>query len=129
MGEFIITNKCCQCGDCCKPPIIPLKMCKTNNVIDGDLYCDFIEKRADGKFYCKWIVLAKETDATLEISKAVDSAIITSDIKDTLDMSDEQALFCTRNMHFPDSTSGRRTIAQGLVPNCSVTFEEVKDGD
>ena len=126
---YQLTGSCSQCGQCCKASFInKRKMCLKNNVIDEELYCDFIEKRADGKFYCSMIVERLRVDSTLTISKELDVELITSDIKTKIGMSDEQAIWCCRNMHFPDPNVERwRKVLDDKekygVPNCTFSYE------
>ena len=102
MAEYKLTGYCCQCGQCCRAGFVHKRMCLNKNIIDGVQYCDFLEKRIDGKFYCPLVEKVKEFDETFSISKSIDPSIITPIMRTSLDMTDEQVKWTCSVMHFPD---------------------------
>lgn len=129
MTEYTLTGNCCQCGQCCKASFISKVLCQNNNIIDGELYCDFIEKQPDGKFYCQMIVLAKTADETIDISQVLDPAVITSTMRTELDMTDKQAEYCCGVMAFPDlnvQERWKRVLDEKekyKIPKCTFSYE------
>ena len=121
------TGHCGQCGDCCRAAYISPVMSQENNIIDDIQYCDFVRKE-DGVFICSLIEKLKLVDELVDIGSVVDSKLVTADIKTDLAMSDEQVLWCTGEIDYPNPLRDNHCPpchnVQEMHPNCTYFIEE-----
>ena len=102
--SYIREGYCSQCGQCCRAFFISKKMVTQNNVIDGELYCDFVEKRIDGKFYCLLVEKLKLINPDIDIGSTVSKELVTTEMKEAISMDNEQADWCVGELAYPDPT-------------------------
>ena len=100
-----------------------------NNVIDGELYCDFIEKRPDGKFYCLLVEQLKLADESIDIGAAVNKSLATTAVKEALEMSDLQANWCMGELDYPNHEKENHTPPRHNIqkrhPKCTYRMKKV----
>ena len=103
-------------------------MCKTNNVIDGELYCDFVHKEPDGKFVCALVEKLKLADEGIDIGATVDKNLATPALKTAIGMSDVQADWCLGELDYPNPKVSAHTPPNHIIhdkhPLCTYRMVE-----
>ena len=135
MGEktYSIKGECVFCGDCCKGDMVDATMCRTNNIINGILYCDCTYQKPDKTFCCKLIdeIIKYEP---VSISQSFDGTLISDDVKIASGLDKEQADWCLRVMAFPNFEAEgleKRLVTSWIthlktrnkIPNCGFSLE------
>lgn len=127
-AKYVQTGYCSQCGQCCRAGFINKIMCLENNFIDGVQYCDFVERKEDGKFYCLLIIEQQKADAEFDISKEADEKDISPEVRVLVGMTDEQIKYCCSVLPFPaPSNSTWRMYLRHKdrfgISKCTFSFE------
>ena len=132
MTEYGLTGYCCQCGQCCKTSFLSKIMSQHNNIIDGEQYCDFVEKREDGLFYCPLVEKRKEVDEDFSIGCSLAAIQIATTTTELVGMSMQQLEYCCDVMPFPDPNvkeRWKRTLdnkEKHRIPNCTFDYEVIE---
>lgn len=113
-----LEGQCNSCGDCCKYPVVAENMATAK--VGDEYWCRFLRKKLDGTFACTIIEKMNLLDGNVVIgAEKLDISVVDTSVKTDLEITDSELGFFCRNVGFPNSPSGIRTILAGLVPNCS----------